>query len=286
MKSREICEPYQSEVICKYKNTKGYQTYPYHRHNGYEIYYFIQGNINFYVEDNCYLPQSGDLALLPPNCAHRIVSLDDNSYKRITINIKESFLKRISTAITDLSACFPSEMSSKWVPIHLQLEAREHFVSLAKALENSLQNEEYGADIMTQIYLSQLLLLLNKCYQQNYPAKNNIMPNLVKDTMKYIQENVCRDITMGDLAKHFYRNPTYISRIFKKHIGLTLREYMLDYRIEYAKKMLCSGHSVSEACYESGFHDYSNFIRSFKKMVGMPPGKYKSSVLARKTDCS
>lgn len=277
MKNGYIYEPYYSEVLCNYKKTKGYQTYPYHRHNGYEIYYFIQGNINLYIEDKCYLPRPGDLAILAPNCLHRIVSLDEQAYERITINIKESVLERLSTATTDLAACFHTGNLREQAPIQLPDEMRGKFVSLTGALEEALGSHGYGADIMIQVYLSQILLLINKTYQQCSAMQNNIMPPVVKDTMNYIQENLDQEITVADLSGHFYRSATYISRLFKKHTGLTLREYILDCRIEHAKKMLCAGHSVSEACYESGFHDYANFIRSFKKVVGVAPGKYRKT---------
>ncbi|WP_159413111.1 helix-turn-helix transcriptional regulator [Ruminiclostridium josui] len=55
---------------------------------------------------------------------------------------------------------------------------------------------------------------------------------------------------------------------------MTLREYILDRRIEEAKRLLSNGENVSEACCKSGFSNYSNFIRSFTKLVGISPGKY------------
>ncbi|MBQ3028199.1 MAG: AraC family transcriptional regulator, partial [Lachnospiraceae bacterium] len=42
-----------------------------------------------------------------------------------------------------------------------------------------------------------------------------------------------------------------------------------------AKALLQEGASVTEACYRSGFNDYANFIRSFKKVTGVSPGKYR-----------
>ncbi len=281
MKTNYIYEPYHNEIVCNYKKTKGYQTYPYHRHNGCEIYYFMQGNINLYIEENCYHPQPGELAILPPNCLHRIVSLDEQIYERVTINIKESVFERLSTATTDLSACFHADRVLEPTPFQLPAKLQGQFLQFCNGLEEALHLNVYGADIMTQVYLSQLLLMVNQAYQQCYSNKNNLMPPLVKDTMKYIQEHLEQQITVEELSQYFYQSQTSVSRLFKKHTGLTLREYILDCRIEHAKKMLLAGHSVSEACYASGFHDYANFIRSFKKVVGLAPGKYKLRMLSR-----
>lgn len=92
--------------------------------------------------------------------------------------------------------------------------------------------------------------------------------------MDYIDEHITQDITLGKLAEAFYMNSTSISRQFKKHTGLTLRSYILSRRIELAKFLLSDGMSITDACFQSGFGDYANFIRSFTKMVGISPGKY------------
>ena len=49
-----LYEPLTDEVACVHKRAKGYQTYSYHRHNGYEVYLFLEGNILFYQGSNCY----------------------------------------------------------------------------------------------------------------------------------------------------------------------------------------------------------------------------------------
>lgn len=265
-------EPYKNAIICHYKKTRGYQTFPYHRHNGFEIYLFLAGNIRVYVGTNCYQPLPGDFILIPPSCMHRIVSMDDAEYERITINIKQSVFDELSTARTDLSKCFSS---SNTMPIHLITSEKEEFITYAKKLEKSLESTEYGADILSNINLSKILLLANQRVQlsisNNY---NNIMPDLIKDIMEHIHAHLQEELSLTVLSKKFFRSGTYISRQFKIHTGLTLRDYILDCRVEHAKRLLVRGYSVSDACYTSGFHDYANFIRSFSKIVGVPPGKF------------
>jgi AraC-like DNA-binding protein len=100
------------------------------------------------------------------------------------------------------------------------------------------------------------------------------MPELVRKTMEYIEEHITQHITLGQLAEQFYMNSTSISRQFKKHTGLTLRSYILGRRIELAKTLLTDGMSITDVCFQSGFSDYANFIRSFTKIVGTSPGKY------------
>ncbi len=267
-------EPISSEILCQHKVTTGCQTFPYHRHNGYEIFLFIQGNINYYIEHNCYQLTTGDLFITPPSEMHRVVSLDDNLYERITLNIKRPVLDRLSTPKTDLSACFYTTNLGQNIFVRLENEDLKKFINLANDLSRVLESDNYGSDILINVYLSQLLLLVNSYYRQSSFSQQSIMPPLIKNVMLYIEQNLTTDISLEKLTNKFYHDGTYISRQFKHHTGLTLREYILDRRIEEAKRLLSNGENVSEACCESGFSNYSNFIRSFTKLVGISPGKY------------
>ncbi|WP_341282735.1 AraC family transcriptional regulator [Paenibacillus sp. FSL H8-0537] len=102
----------------------------------------------------------------------------------------------------------------------------------------------------------------------------DIMPELVRNTMNYIEVNLARELTLEHLSEVLCMNSTYISRQFKKHTGLTIRAYILSRRIELSKYYLTEGMSITEACYQSGFGDYANFIRSFTKVNGISPGKF------------
>lgn len=268
--------PLSAEVICDHKKTVGYQTYRYHRHNGYEVYLFLGGNILFYRETKCYNLSIGDMVILPPSASHRIESLDGSYYERIVLNVKQSAFERISSEKTNMLSCFvsASEITS---PIHLNMNDCQQFISLSDKLGEAMNSEEFGSDILADCYLTQLLLFINKCSLGNRVSKQNIMPQVVKDVMKYINDNLAEDLSLSKLSEVFYHNATYISSLLKKHTGFTAREYILDQRIEAAKRLLINGSNVSEACYKSGFADYSNFIRTFTKATGMSPGKFAKS---------
>lgn len=269
-------EPIDNDFLYNHKLSTGNQTFPYHRHNAYEIYLFIRGDINHYLEYTCYHLEPGDLIIINPQEMHRTVSLSEQLYERITINIKQEVFQNLSTSSTNLAYCFDSRLLGENNLFHLSLEQMLHFLSMADNLENSSKSNEYGHDVLVNSYLSQLLLFINACYRHSTFTRRNIMPPLIHNIMKYIDEHLTDDITLQNLSDMFYLNGTYISRLFKKHTALTLRSYILDRRISYSKRLLADGKSVSEACYEAGFSDYTNFIRSFTKSTGMSPGKYKA----------
>ena len=138
-----------------------------------------------------------------------------------------------------------------------------------------MNQTEFGYDVLTNAYLTQLLVYINEIYFHSTSVKErNIMPELISRVMEYISEHLTEDITLSRLSQLFYLNGTYISSQFKHHTGLTLRTYILDQKITLARKLLLEGYSVSETCSQAGFSDYANFIRSFTNLTGISPGKY------------
>ncbi|MBE5929267.1 MAG: AraC family transcriptional regulator [Lachnospiraceae bacterium] len=267
--------------ICFHNITNDYKTGAtpvYHMHDAYEIYLFIHGNLRLYIEDTCYELSPGDMAILNPDELHAVVANENTIYERVGINIKQPVFDNLNTFNTNLLTCFHSHPHAMNNIVHLSKEEMDLFVELCDKLLELQHSDAYGNDLLCYSYLIQLLVMTNTLYKKadsfNY---KNLMPQMVIDTMKYVDENLTNEITLDDLSAKFGFNGNYLSSQFKKNTGLTLRNYIIEKRITLAKKLLSQGYSVSAACYNAGFNDYSNFIRTFKKCTGISPGRYKGN---------
>ncbi len=274
-----VYHPFENDIVCysdrSVINRPPLDPHPFHRHNGYEIYYFISGNINLYVEQQCYNLRPGDLVIISPEQLHRVVYLNYQVYERTIINVKHDYIESLSSESTDLLKCFKFEGIEEFKHIHLSREQQDEYVSMIKRFNELRYSGEYGNDIKANYEMSNILIFINKQFENARAVdKENVMPNLIRNVMDYIQTHLSETITLEMLANEFYLSGKYISSQFKQHTGLTLRTYILDQRISYAKKMLLGGANVSEACYRSGFSDYANFIRTFTNLVGVSPGKF------------
>ena len=248
---------------------------PYHRHNAYEIYLFLSGNVKMYIEQTCYLLERGDMAVINPSELHRSCCLDSTTYERIGINIKQSVFDNLTTSHTNLLSCFYSHPHGQNNMIRLNEDQIQEYTSLADDLIRVSGSSEYGNDLLSYSYLIKLLVYVNRLYKEStHFESENLMPKIIMDTMDYVNEHFTEKITLDDLSALLNYNGNYISNCFKQYTGLTLRNYILNKRIDNAGKLLLSGASVSGACMQSGFNDYANFIRNFKKITGVSPGKY------------
>ncbi len=264
-----------------YENGKEYR--PYHRHDAYEIYYFVQGNVDFYIEQYCYHLTPGDLIIINTAENHRMINRDNSEYERYVVNIKPYVVEKLSTAITNLNACFQMNPQHKNI-IGLSTEQQQRFLGLYEELQNCMMGEEYGKDILLNAGISKILVFINEMFQSSRGSSADIMPSLIKSTMEYVQAHLLEEITLKDLGNALYMNGSYISQRFKHFTGMTLREYIIDQRVALAKTYLLQGKSVSEACEWSGFRDYSNFIRTFTQNTGISPGKYQKRTRYENTE--
>ena len=98
----------------------------------------------------------------------------------------------------------------------------------------------------------------------------------VDEILSYINQHLTDNLSIAVLASHFYLSGSYICKIFKNTTGTTINRYITAKRISKAKALLAEGYSVTETCSLCGFGDYSNFLKTFTKMVGISPKKYAS----------
>ncbi len=103
-------------------------------------------------------------------------------------------------------------------------------------------------------------------------AKQNTILTKAHD---YIISNLDKNIKAKDIASMVNVSESYFTTYFKENTGITFRDYILDARVEAAKKML-EKHSVSisDIAYKTGYQDYRSFSRAFKNKTGMSPSDY------------
>lgn len=97
--------------------------------------------------------------------------------------------------------------------------------------------------------------------------------------VRMIQEQYDRKITLESCAQTLNYHPVYVSRIFKREIGMTFSEYLSDYRMKMAKVLLeTTDKKISEIGEHLQYKNISAFIRSFRKMYDMTPGQYRENL--------
>lgn len=98
----------------------------------------------------------------------------------------------------------------------------------------------------------------------------------VRGLIRYIDQHLDEDISVSSIADLVGLNQDYLTRMFKKNTGLSLKRYIVNQKMEAAKNLLVTTNlSVTLICERVGYVNYSNFIRAFRQIVGCTPSEYR-----------
>ena len=120
--------------------------------------------------------------------------------------------------------------------------------------------------------------LLEKTFQAL--EELNRADTLVERINAYISAHYAEPLSRDEIAAEFHLTPQYLAKLYSKKTGKFLMDYLREYRLEQARKLLArSDMPVSEVAMNTGFDNFSYFSTLFKKETGMSPQQYRASML-------
>ncbi|MEE0897400.1 MAG: AraC family transcriptional regulator [Acutalibacteraceae bacterium] len=154
----------------------------------------------------------------------------------------------------------------------------EELHALSEIIDTMLSEYEGkrpGYRAMLYGYMQVLFTMLIRCLSGSAERGTATTDTIAR----YIDEHLSEHITLGDIARNCFYNPSYFSRKFKSVYGKNLIEYINERRLMLAKKLLCeTDDSVTEIGICAGFVSQSHFYKSFKKRYGYTPLEYRKKV--------
>ncbi len=249
----------------------------FHLHDRFEIYFFISGDVHYFIEKKVYPLAYGDLLIMNNRELHKAKLQSDAPYENIVIHFDPEVVRQLTSPFSlDLLNCFTNRPLGEQNKIQLLPPQLDELLAVYQKMDSLFQQPSDGSDILLSTYTIELLVLLNRAFVHNQsPLPSSFVPEKLAPVLDFIDNHLDHDLSLEALEQQFFMNRYYLSRLFRRSIGSTIHEYILLKRIARAKKLLYEGHNVTAACQLSGFNDYSNFIRMFKRIVGVPPGQYR-----------
>ncbi len=236
-----------------------------HLHNYYEIYYLISGNSNYTIGDKIFRLEPKNIILIPPGVPHKSSSL--TNLNRINIYFGKTYFT--NKELSMFTKCFDKHFYT--IPYEFTSQIDMIFKTLLK--ENSQPRSDSA--LLVRNYMSILLTLLNRL--KNYEEVNNISTDaIIKDSLVYLSEHLNENLSLEHVAQYVALNPSYFSRKFKSVVGTNFKNYIIFTRISKAQQLLLGSElSLTEISNICGFQDSNYFSTVFKKIVGIPPTKFR-----------
>lgn len=111
----------------------------------------------------------------------------------------------------------------------------------------------------------------------NTPGRR--FPQWLERVRNILEQRFAEPFKLSEIAAEVGVHPVHLAREFRKHYGSSVGEYLRRLRIEYAcRELLGSNVAVTNIAFAAGFADQSHFSRTFKRLCGTTPGKYRASL--------
>ena len=253
-----------------------------HTHDYFQIYYLKSGSITHHIEGASAEMKPGDVFIIPPNLPHYISATPEH-LRFYSISFAPKYLDTMVSTnrfIADFIH-YISDADSRVIAPSFSLG--EGDIDTVDMLVIKIMNEFYSENTAKENVIHSavalLLTVLARSYFESDCASIKLRSDreVIAHCLGYIKNHLEDDITLTNMARMMAMSRTAFCDAFHRVTGEPFKSYLNRLKIEKAKELLRAGESVECAARLVGFKDPSTFYRNFKKISGIPPGKYKKT---------
>ncbi|MBD8512170.1 AraC family transcriptional regulator [Photobacterium sp. 2_MG-2023] len=245
-------------------------SYDKHAHEEYAIGVTLKGRQDFFCQRAFHRSPPGGVLIFNPEDVHDGCSGDTQEleYRMLYIHpevfipqfralgVRQGQLPRISGTLLD------------------DMILRQQTLKLSALMENPATTNIELESGLFQLSHS----LVRRGGQLNEQPPTNRIDTLLLRAKEYIHAHLNQNISIDDIASAATMSKYHFIRLFRSQFGITPHQYVINCRINNARKALETGESVIDVATDCGFSDISHLNRRFKRSYGMTPKQYQLQI--------
>ena len=230
-----------------------------HTHPHTELYCFVSGAAEFYVEGTTYSLEPGDILLMRPGEAHYVLVDEKVPYERFCMHFDTGIFKSL-----DLEHVLTKAIFQRKAGVHNRYRMGASGIDAMKRMTE--QNNRISI-------LGNLILLLQTVSEafSAQQEQQSEQDTLVSQVIRYINQNLGKDLSLQKLCDRFYASRTQLCRMFRQATGISVGRYVTGKRLLKARELLLQGVKPTEVYAICGYGDYSTFFRAYTRLFGHSP---------------
>lgn len=151
--------------------------------------------------------------------------------------------------------------------------------SFKKMIQASKMEKSSDLRLQSLLYLFLATIIDEAVLDPSYKESKTNKNMYINEAIDFIQINCSHKIRISELAKFIGLDRKYISKLFKDIVGVTIQDYLISFRINKAKEMMKDIQlSIGDISRSVGYDNPLIFSKTFKKINGLSPSKYRSSI--------
>lgn len=251
---------------------------PLHWHDEMEIIYIKKGHGYVTVDFQQYKVSGNTIVLILPGQLHSIEQYDDLSMEYENILFHMNMLLPRTEDTSSIHFLRPLLSGQITVPSVFSVIS-PHYKDISAcidACDEICKTKPEGYDLYIKGKLFEFFYVLsNRCRMEKNPRTIKSLDKL-KIILKYVETNYMQKITISDIAEQVEFSESHFMRYFKETMGTSFIDYLKEYRLTMAARLLlASDDTILSIAEEVGFDNLSYFNRAFKKHYGVTPSQYR-----------
>ena len=268
-----------------YQISETFEVTQFHCHDYFEFYIHIRGGEFMGVDNQLFLLKPNQVFILPPFSMHGLSCTNEmHNYERAYLNLSPEVMRVLGCGQIDLDRCFRSQASGSGVCTYQLSEADAgQFVSWIRRIRENQERPSLESDpfhrFQNYSLMMSLMNLLCRTMRRADPVEGEAFgSSIIQEILSYINNHYTQPIRIENLARSFGVSVSYLSHEFVRFTNRSVYDYVLYRRVMLARQQMLGSASLNDIAYQCGFNDYSNFLRSFTKIVGMSPSQYRKNL--------
>lgn len=249
-------------------NDRTDREFEWHYHDFHKIIVFVSGKVTYHIEGKAYQLKPQDILLVSQGAIHKPEIDPSIPYERYIFWIRDDL------SSSELNTCFQKANDRSFNLIRLDSVLQEKLKDLLPEIGHSLRDTQFGDSILSKALFAQFMVYINRIFLKSSTApdqKSYSSDSQVEQLLKYINRNLSENLSIDHLAERFFFSKYHMMRKFKKETGYTIHNYIISKRLLHARSLIAQGTPVMKAAMQSGFQDYTAFVRAYKKQFGTVP---------------
>ena len=251
---------------------------PTHWHNDMEIIYVKKGRGIISIDLRPFEVGQGDIAIIPPGRLHSIGQLAAHSMEYENIIFQLPMLMAYQGDYYTEKLFQPLAQGQSPFPCHYTPGAPPYpaLAACLNAMDEICRSFGHGYQLAIKGQLFSLFYALVSATLPPQPHTRSKSLDHLKAILKYVETNFQEKISVPDAAGICGFSKSHFMKFFKSHMGVSFTEYLNDYRLTIAARLLLSSSdTIGNIAADTGFDNLSYFNRIFKKKYHCTPSEFR-----------
>ena len=260
---------------------KGHRDTALHRHDNVELAVVTAGSGEHATVDGAWTIERGDVLVIPVDMEHGYARCRDLALINIGFDTDRAGLPAARLARLPgwhaLAHLEPRLRARHEFASHLRLGEEDLALVLGwiDRLEDELRARRPGHDLACAGLLTQILVACARCYAAAETPAARALVRLA-ELLAWLDGHSTRPVRIDDLARRARMSPSTLGRLFRRCLGRSPLDYVIDLRLRIAAERLRDGVAIAAAAKEAGFADANYFARRFRACYGCSPREWRA----------